>query len=321
MSTPAPFVIQPYLTSIALAHRNAKLIADAVLPRIPVGSPVFKYNKYTTADAFTVPSTLVGRKGKPNEIDWSATETTDATKDYGLEDPIPNYDVEAARAVPGAPIDPQGRSTEILTDLIMLDREVRVANLIFGSGNYPAANKSTLSGNAQWSYRGDASNTPSDPITDIMTAMDGMLARPNVAVLGRATATQLQMNPRILKAFNGTLGDTGIVPLDFIARLFGLDDILVGEAWVNTAKKGQTATVARAWGKHAALLHINPQVVSPTQGGITFGFTAAWGSRIAGTRQDPDIGLRGGTRVRVGESVQEVIAASDCGYLFTNAVA
>lgn len=33
------------------------------------------------------------------------------------------------------------------------------------------------------------------------------------------------------------------------------------------------------------------------------------------------MGLRGSTRVRVGESVAEVIAANDAGYFFENAVA
>ncbi len=42
---------------------------------------------------------------------------------------------------------------------------------------------------------------------------------------------------------------------------------------------------------------------------------------MAGRREDPDIGLRGGVRVRVGESVKELIVANDLGYYFENAVA
>ena len=46
MANQAPFVIQPYLTSIALTYRNQKLIADQVLPRIQVLSTNFKWSLY-----------------------------------------------------------------------------------------------------------------------------------------------------------------------------------------------------------------------------------------------------------------------------------
>jgi hypothetical protein len=55
--------------------------------------------------------------------------------------------------------------------------------------------------------------------------------------------------------------------------------------------------------------------------GATFGFTAQWGSKVAGSIEDKDIGMRGGARVRVGESVAEVLCANDLGYFFQNAVA
>jgi len=315
----APFVIQPRLTAITLAYRNQRLVADNVLPRIPVDSPLFKWSQYSLGDAFTVPDTRVGRKGDVNEIDWTATEQSAFCQDYGLEDAIPYYDLMAARAASQTqgvyPIDPEARSTELLTDLVQLDREVRVANLVMNTANYPAANVKTLSGTAQWN------TSTSTPIQDITTARDSLIIRPNKMVMGRAVFTALASNPTIVKAYNGTSGDTGIVPQQFIANLFELDEIIVGDGWVNTAKKGQTPTLVRTWGKSAVLFYQSPVISSP-QGIITFGYTAEWGQRLAGViEQDSDIGLRGGTRVRVGESVKEVIAASNVGYMFQNAVA
>lgn len=319
----APFVIQPQLTAIALAYRNEKFVADDVLPRVPVESPNFKWSQYTKGDAFTVPDTRVGRKGDVNEIDWSATEQTTSTKDYGLEDAIPYSDVMAAQAAQRTqgvmPIDPQARSTELLTDLVQLDRELRVANVVNNPNTYPTANKTTLSGSSQWS-----DYTNSDPVTAILTTMDSMLIRPNKLVLGRAVYTKLRMHPKIVSAvfaLGGNAATGGIVSRQAIADLLELDEIIVGEGWYNTAKKGQAVNVQRVWGKSAILFYQNPVLASP-QGVMTFGFTAQWGDRIAGViEQDPDIGLRGGTRVRVGESVQEVIAAPDTGYLFQAAVA
>ncbi len=60
--------------------------------------------------------------------------------------------------------------------------------------------------------------------------------------------------------------------------------------------------------------------MADTRGGVTFGFTAEWGGRIAGQWEDKNIGLRGGQRVRVGESVKELIIASQAGYFIEDAV-
>lgn len=314
----APFVIQPRLTAITLAYRNLTLIADKVLPRIPVDSPVFKWSQYALGDAFTVPDTRVGRKGAVNEIDWTATEQTASTQDYGLDDVIPQDDINKAKAAQKTqgvyPIDPEARSTELLSDLVALGREVRVSQIVRSPASYPTANKRTLSGAAQWDQ------ATSTPIADITTARDSMILRPNKMVMGRRVFTALASNPQIVKAYNGTLGDAGIVPRQFIETLFEFDEIIIGEGWVNIAKKGQAPQLVRVWGTDAVMYYESPTLAS-TEGIVTFGYTAEWGTRIAGViENDASIGLRGGTRVRVGESLKEVIAAGNVGYLFQNAV-
>lgn len=319
----APFVVQPQLTAITLAYRNSGFIADAVMPRVEVASESFKYSQYTTADAFTIPDTRVGRKSAPNQIDWSATESTASTQDYALDAPIPGADLvkaQSAMAVAGAmPIDPRYRVTELLTDQIALDREQRVANLVFNAATYPAANKTTLSGTSQWS------DTTSDPISAILTALDIPLIRPNVLVLGQAVWTKLRMHPKVTAAIYPAGGNAtgGATPAArrALADVLEIEDVLVGASWYNSAKPGQTASMARLWGKFAAALYRAPVLAGPKET-MTFGFTAQFGPRIAGTIiNDPDIGMRGGERVRVGEAVKELVVASDAGYLWSAAVA
>lgn len=308
----APFPITPELTAIAVKYRNQRLIADSVLPRVPVGLEEFKYWLFTLADGFTLPDTKVGRKSKPNEVEFSATEQTASTADYGLDDAIPQKDIDQGRAMN---FDPLGHAVMTLTDLILLDREVRAANLVFNAANYAAANKVTLAGNDQWS---DFTN--SDPIDDIMTGLDACIMRPNKMVIGRPAFTKLAQHPKIVKAVHGNDGDAGIATREQIARLFELDEVLVGEGWVNTAKKGQAPSMARVWGKHCALICQNG-LATATNGLATFGYTAQYGSRVAGAIEDRDIGLRGGQRVRVGESLKELIVANDLAYFIENAVA
>lgn len=307
----APFPTDPVRTAISIAYRNPSYIADGVLPRTPVSAQQFKWWKYPIEETFALPSTKVGRKSRPNEIDLTATEEQSKVDDYGLEEPIPQSDIDNS---------PKGYDTidhgaMQLTEYIQLDREKRTADLVFNAANYPSGNKVTLSGNDQWS----AAHADSDPIADITAGLAAALIRPNVMVMGEEVWLKLQQHPKIVKAIHGNEGETGIVARKQVAALFELEEVLVGLARVNTAKKGQTATIARVWGKHCLLAHRNK--LANTQRGITFGFTAEFGTRVAGKRPDPDIGLRGGVRVRVGESVKELIVAGQAAYFIQDAVA
>jgi len=309
----APFPTDPQLTAIAIAYRNTSYIADSVLPRDTVGTQEFKWWSYPIAESFMLPDTKVGRRSQPNEIDLTATELASKTDDYGLEDPIPQADINNAPAGK----DPLGHATMTLADYIALDREKRTADLVFDANQYPAANKVTLAGTDQWS---DFAAAGSDPIEDIMAGLDACLVRPNVMTMGQEVWSKLSRHPKIQKAIHGNEGDTGIARRAQIAELFELDEVLVGQSRLNTAKKGQAATLARVWGKHC-LLHFRSKLATVSGGTLTFGLTAQWGGRISGQMADSKIGLRGGTRVRVGESVKELIVASQAAFFIQNAVA
>jgi hypothetical protein len=312
------FPVNPALTAIALVYSNpaTTLIADEVLPRIPVAKK-FAYTAYDVAQGFTVPQTLVGRKSTPTELDFGGTIVNDETQDFGLDDVVPNDEIAAWESMlkpeRGGPPNPMDVSAMLLTKLVMLDREVRVAGRVFNTANY-GGNTATLSGTSQWS---DFVN--SNPLNAILAALDIPLYRPNVAVFGQAAFTQLRQHPRIIQAVFGTAQNGGAVSRQQIADLLEVQKVQVGAGFVNTARKGQAVNNQRVWGKHAAFLYIDPEAAQASQ--PTWGFTGQWGSRIAGTLAEPKMGLRGSERVRVGESVKEVVTAPALGYFFQNAVA
>lgn len=149
--------------------------------------------------------------------------------------------------------------------------------------------------------------------------MDVPLVRPNKLVIGQLAWTQLRMHPKLVQAIGHSAQTAGYASLQQIAELLELQEIIVGRSFYNTAKKGQTPVYARAWGKHCSLLHIDS--LAAQLGQPTFGWTAQWGTKIAGVIPEPKAGLRGGERVRSGESVKEVIVSQDAGYFFQNCVA
>lgn len=316
----APFVIVPALCAVAVMYRQGKRIADDVLPRVPVDTESFRYIKYSVADSFNAPDTRVGRLSAPNQITWGSSEQTDSVNDEGLDSPVPNKDILAwqkAREIGqgmASQVDPLALATEMVMETVENRREVRAANLVFNASSYGANNKVTLSGTGQWS---DYAN--SDPLVAIKGYFDTMLVRPNIGVLGRLVATKLCMHPKVVGAVfkNGTTG--GSVPIRALADQLELDDIYVGDAYVNTAAPGQAATMSRVWGKHAAFTFRDKQ--ANTRGKVSFGYTAQYGDRIAGTLEDGRIGLRGGVMVRAGESVKELVTANDLGFFVQNAIA
>ncbi|MBN0098777.1 phage capsid protein, partial [Pseudomonas aeruginosa] len=120
----------------------------------------------------------------------------------------------------------------------------RTSKLVFNPNSYAAGNKRTLSGTDQWS------DPASNPLPEITDALDSVILRPNIGVLGRRTATILRRHPKIVKAYNGTLGDEGMVPMAFLQELLELEAIYVGEARLNIARPGQNPSLIRAWGPH-----------------------------------------------------------------------
>lgn len=306
----SPYPIDPALTAIAVAYRNPTYIADMVAPRIPVDKQRFTFIQYSADTMFNAPDTRVGRRSKPNEVELEATEVTDSTEDFALDGGVPRADEDNA----DSRYDPLGNEVMFLQELIALDRERRVANIVFNSATYDAALRQTLSGTSQFS-----DYTNSDPIAVINDALDAPLVRPNQMVFGQQAWTRFRAHPKIVEAVLGTGAKQGNASRQAVAELFEVDEVIVGASRMNSAKRGQAPSLTRLWGKHIALLHKAP--VPQAKGATTFMGSFQWGERIASQWEDKNMGMRGGTAVRTGESLRERVVAAQAGYLLQNAIA
>jgi hypothetical protein len=318
-----PFTVDPALTAIAIGYKNpaSAYIADQVLPRTPVSAERFKWTEYPIAEAFNVPDARVGRTGRVQQLEFGGEEKDSSTEDYGLDSPIPYSDINAAREARERKVsafDPEAHAAMMLTDTIINIREVRAAKLVFNAANYVGGRKIQLAGSSQFSH------ADSDPLAVITTGLDAtLIMRPNTAVLGRSVWSKLRGHPKLVNAVKGNVTSSGLITVEQFRELLsgeGIQNVHIGDAWFNTAKPGQAPVLTRAWGKHMSLLHLNP-IASPEGGGVTFGLTAQYGTRLAGRIEDKDVGLEGGVRIRSGEKVKELIVAKDVGYFIEDAVA
>jgi hypothetical protein len=324
MATNTPAEVQARLTQIAMAVKPQGMIADLVLPRVKVPGEQFKYTKFVTAENFTIPDTHIGRSSNPNEVEFSSVLEDGSTKDHGLDDFVPKKDLDTA-ASQNIGYDPQAVATENTSMLVELAREARAADLIFTLTTYASTLRATLSGNDQWNVY---THADSDPIADIEEGIETMLITPNVLVLGRAAWRYLRRHPKLVAAVVNKAGSAaagieaaGKLTKQAVADFFELEEVVVGTAFNNTAKKGQTASYSRLWGPHASLLHINRSVTNALAAVPTFGFTAEWQGRRVRVIPDSKRGIDGGNTVRVAEQVNELVTFQELGYHIHNAVA
>ena len=305
-----PFVEDRDLTLISVAYRNNSLIGDQVLPRTAVAEYTFGWTEFPLTDAYTLPDTRIGRKSEPNMVEFGSIQKSGIIEDFGLDDFIPARDLSAATAAH----DPRGVATETLTALISLSREVRVAGLVFANASYPASQKMALAGSSQFS------DAASDPIGVFQAGLDGCMLRPNTLVLGFPVWQKLRTHPRLIKAVGNVSGE-GAITRKQLADLLEIGQVLVGEGYINAAPKGLTSNMQRVWGKHAALLYLDPSA-SARSPRPTFGMTFEYDRRTTYAFDEPKRGARpGGTTIRVVESVREQIIAPHCGFFIENAVA
>ena len=314
-----PFQADPALTALTISYRNPEnaYIADSFLPRTPVGGERFGWTRYPVGQAVTVPETRVGRTGVVTRVEFQSTRETSEVVDYGLETPIPQTDVDEAAALRARGlgiVDPESDATLTLTDLMLVDREVRVAAIGQNPANYAPGHAVTLPSLSMFD-----DYVHSDPIATIQGAIKSHRFFPyNTMTMGYATFVALQSHPKIVNAVKGNVTGSGIVNQEELRQLFGMNKLLVGRGFVNTARLGQLPVLTRVWGEMLALTYVNPG--ANTQNPTTFGMTAQFGTRIAGSIPDPDIGIRGGMKVRVGEQVRELVTAPDAGYLIQGTV-
>jgi hypothetical protein len=138
-------------------------------------------------------------------------------------------------------------------------------------------------------------------------------------IIGGLAWTKLRQHPEIVQAVHINPTGAGTITREQLAAVLEIDEVIVGGSRVNTARKGQTPSYERTWGKHCSLIYssqIAAQTFQPT-----WGWTAQFGTKFAGTIAEPKKGLKGGNAVRVGEQVKELVAAKSAGYFFQNVIA
>ena len=315
--------IDAILTNISVAYmqKAENFIADKVFPIVPVDKKSNKYFTYDKNDWFR------------DEAQRRAPGTESAGGGYNLSTDTYSADVWAFHkdvddqtlANADSPLNPLREAAEFVTSRLLLRREVQFISDFMTTGVW-ATDVTGVSASAttnqfiQWN---DYAN--SDPIEDIEEAKAKILSTTgyegNTLVLGYEVFRQLKNHPDIVDRYKYTT--SSVITEEMMARLFGVDRILVAKSVRATNNEGATGAYAFNFGKAACLLHSapNPGLMTPSAGYI-FAWTGVSGGLGAtiGTSQFRMEYLKA-SRVEAEVAFDNKVVASDLGYFFATAVA
>lgn len=307
-------VINPVLTSVAQGFSQNSLIGAKLFPVVNVGQRAGNIITFGRED-FMQYSGLVRAPGAATKrVQVGYAGSTFSLVDYSLEGTLPIETLQEAEAsANGFSIDMASMTLKKTVNIMNLRLEIAQASLATTLANYPANNRTTLSGTAQWS---DYSGT-STPAAVIETGKEQIRAstgkRPNLLVLGPVVFARLRQHPQIrdyIKYANREVATPAI-----LAEFFGVQEVIVADG-VQATDAGVLSDI---WGKHAILAYVETETLA-NMGTPTFGYTYNLGGYPIA--EDAYYGRNEKTwYFPVTRSEAPVIASNISGYFIQNAVA
>lgn len=320
MPTVQKLHLDKMLTNISIGYANEQYIAEKIFKPITVGKQSDKYFKYGMEkfrqnDDFRAPGT------DANEINWTLSDDQYFCEGHALRHAIADEEKQNA----DDEFDLEAEGTELVSEGILLNKEVDASNKVLDSANYHTDLTITLGSvgaPAKWS---DFEN--SDPILDMQKAKEAVHQmsgiRANTLIISEPVLNVLKLHPRILEVIKYV--QKGIVTMDLIAVAFGVDQILVGSALKSVvqnpgqASGGSVEKLEYIWGNSAVLAYIPQRPGKKTQ---ALGYSFMWNKDGAGAvqvRKWYEVGRRA-TIVEAERWYSQKMVSTVSGFLFSDAV-
>lgn len=271
--------VDSLLTNLSIAYRNNanQYIADKVFPVIPVSKQSDLYRVYEKGAWFRDDA-----RKRADTTEAAETDFTMSTSPYYADVwAIRQFIGDQTLANHDAPGNLLQEAARFVTDKLLLRRENQFISDFFGASIWSYdhtgvafAADDTAPEFTQWS-----DYTNSNPIADIedgklqIVSTTGLEA--NTLVFGREVWPVLRNHPDIIDRVSGgaTNSNPALADLELIARIFGVERVLVANTLKVTSNEGQTDTFGFTAGKGALLVHAasTPGLMTPSAG-----YTFAW---------------------------------------------
>ena len=310
------------LTQLSLGYHPQGMIAEQVFPVLAVNHESDLYYKWDKGQAFRVgrsdgSASLRADRSRAKRLNFGATLDSYTAQEYALEDTI--SDREAANQ--DTPLNLAASKIRRLQDLILMDYELRVANIATTTGNYAAANFTTLAGANQWNNASFVSNTNGQHSViagEIFTGKNAVRAStgglvPNTIVIPYAVAMVVANDPGLIDLIKYTRSDLLVEDL-LPPRLWGMD-VLIPRGEYTAGVEGEAVTLSDVWGKNVVMFYKDP---NPGLDSLTFGLTMRarpW--QVKTYREEAE----DSTVYRPSFVQAEKLVTADCAYLINACIA
>lgn len=311
--------------SIAMVQDAANFVAARVFPSISVASKSDTYYVYDRGEfnrdemEERAPSTETAGGGY----------TVDATPTYNCRLHGFHKDIDdQIRSNADSQFQLDREATIFVTNKALVKREKLWVSKFFAGGLWtndwdgvsagPGANQVL-----QWS---DPASTPIENVRAAKTSvLESTGFRPNTLVLGQRVADALMDHPDFVDRvkYGQTNGGPAMVDEAVLARLFGVERVMVMAAIENTAAKGATNAHSFIGGKKALLCYSapTPGLMTPSAG-YTFSWTGHLGAGAEGNRiKKFRMENLSSDRVEIEMAFDQKMIAADLGFFWDTIVA
>lgn len=250
----------PILTKFAKGFTHVGLIAKKVCPLIKSFTETGTYFIFGK-EGFYIYNTERALRANPNQVRSTISSTTYTCKEHALWDALDYKEIRAAEKYgAGAILRLEKRALRGVDRLLEIKLEYDVAAYIFGSSYYASGNKTTLTGDDQWS------SANSDPIGQLQTAKEAARADmgivPNTLVLGYDSYIQIASHAQIQAKISNNRDQKAVMNVEDLAKILGFKQVIVGESVYST----DAGVFTDLWGDYAALIYLpdDPELVEGT---------------------------------------------------------
>lgn len=300
------FHINKALTNISVQYKNSEFIGEQLLQNVPVKKETDLY--YIWERDFRIEDTIRANKAPANMVTWGVSTGSYVMNQYSLADIVTDRDMDNA----DSPFRLKADTTEFLTEKIQLDKEKRIADLIFTTGTW--ANNASLDTASAWIYN----TTTSAPIQNVLS-VTGVILResgkmPNTGVFGWEVFEALKENPNIYNRIQYV--ERAFVTTDILAAAFDLDRILVGKSYYDVNREGIAESMTALWGDYAWIGYINPSM-GLRQVSAAINIMKSNGSTVKSWRNNEI----SGEHIEVSQMSVPKAVATSCAYIFSSVTA
>jgi len=306
MPLPSQIHIDKALENISISYKPGDFIADRAVPAVPVKNESDKFFVFSN-DMMSLPETIRANGAESKRATFNISTSSYQCDEHALKDYVTARDRNNADKA----INPEIDVTESLTRKILIRKEWDCAQMLQNKSNW--ANNTSLTSTYAWSVN----TTLTNPITNIDSATSKIIQtsgyKPNKLVLNHATFVAAKEHTSIIDRVKYTSADSVTEPM--LAKLFNVQEVLVGSAIYEAAEEGLASDMQFIWTNAAFLAYMEPAAgLRKASAAYTFQVSSA-GSPYKVVKWDEPSRGDGTMAIEVSTMYQYKPVATACGYL------